>query len=229
MENKVINIGLVVEVAKGLKELCDKVVFVGGAVISLYVDDEAADEIRPTFDIDMTIKLAGFPDWVKIQERLIELKFSPDPDGQAICSYLYKGISVDILPTENSYIGESNSWYEPGLKNVKEIDIENETIKIFTAPYFLATKFEAFQGRGGGDYRISHDFEDIIYIIDNRTSIVEEILGADKKVNAFLKQQFNEVAKNAHSEEIIRAQIHPLMFDSRYPILLDKIMQIIEG
>lgn len=31
-------------------------VFIGGAVISLYTDDPAAEEIRPTSDIDMISK-----------------------------------------------------------------------------------------------------------------------------------------------------------------------------
>lgn len=35
-------------------------VFIGGAVVSLYTDDSAADEIRPTSDIDMTINLANY-------------------------------------------------------------------------------------------------------------------------------------------------------------------------
>ena len=58
--NKTINRGTVSEVAKGLKELKDIMVFVGGAVISLYADDPAADEIRPTGDIDITIKLFNY-------------------------------------------------------------------------------------------------------------------------------------------------------------------------
>lgn len=44
MENKTINIGIVEKVAIALQELKDKMVFVGGAVISLYTDDPAADE-----------------------------------------------------------------------------------------------------------------------------------------------------------------------------------------
>lgn len=52
-------------------------VFVGGAVISLYTDDPAADEIRPTGDIDLTIQLAGFGEWTKLNERLLELGFIP--------------------------------------------------------------------------------------------------------------------------------------------------------
>ena len=45
MQNRIINTAVVVEVARGLKELRGQVVFVGGAVISLYTDDPAADEI----------------------------------------------------------------------------------------------------------------------------------------------------------------------------------------
>ena len=33
--------------------------FVGGAVISIYADDPAADKVRPTQDVDLTLKLLG--------------------------------------------------------------------------------------------------------------------------------------------------------------------------
>lgn len=38
-------------------------VFVGGAVVSLYTDDPAADEIRPTSDIDLTVMLMSYGEW----------------------------------------------------------------------------------------------------------------------------------------------------------------------
>lgn len=60
MHNKVINLALVAQVAHGLQELRNKMVFIGGAVISLYTDDPATEEIRPTADIDMTINLANY-------------------------------------------------------------------------------------------------------------------------------------------------------------------------
>ena len=62
MENRKINLHTVAEVAKGLKDLNEKMVFVGGATISLYTDDEAADEVRPTADIDLTIQITGYAD-----------------------------------------------------------------------------------------------------------------------------------------------------------------------
>jgi len=75
MENKVINIKIVAQIARALKELRDQMVFIGGAVISLYADDPSADEIRPTVDIDMTIKVLNYSDWNKMQERLSKLRF----------------------------------------------------------------------------------------------------------------------------------------------------------
>jgi hypothetical protein len=69
MENKIINIGVVAEVAKALKELKSQMIFVGGSVISLYTDDVAADEIRPTGDIDMTVKVMTYSNWISLNER----------------------------------------------------------------------------------------------------------------------------------------------------------------
>jgi hypothetical protein len=226
LENKTINLQTVAAVAKGLKELRPKMVFVGGAVISLYTDDEAAEEIRPTGDIDLTIQISGYAGWVQVQERLCQLGFTPDPNGHAICSYLFQGISVDIMPSEDGPLGPSNRWYKPGFESLKEVSVNDEiTIQILSAPYFLATKLEAFNSRGG-DYRTSPDFEDIVYVIDNRISIVDEVLEANEIVKTFIQNEFLKITSNPYLEEVIRAQIHPLIVDERYPIVLDKIKKI---
>ena len=46
---------------------------------------------------------------------------------------------------------------------------------MITAPLFVATKLEAFKGRGRGDVFNSSDLEDIIAVIDGRATIVAEI------------------------------------------------------
>lgn len=226
MKNKTINIKTVAKVAKALQELRSQMVFVGGAVVSLYTDDPAADEIRPTGDIDVAVQLAGFSEWVHLQERLSQLGFSPHSQGRSICNYLYKDISVDIMSSEDGPLGPANSWYKPGFDYLQEVAVENETIRILSAPYFLATKFEAFHNRGG-DYRTSHDFEDIVYVMDNRINIVEEVRSSDDIVKAFIKEELLKLVSNPYSEEIIRSQIHPLIADERYPLLVDKIKRII--
>ena len=70
MENKIINIDTVAQVAKALKDLKSKMIFVGGAIVSLYTDDPSADEIRPTKDIDLTTELVTYTDLLNLQEKL---------------------------------------------------------------------------------------------------------------------------------------------------------------
>lgn len=38
--------------AEGLGELNEKMVYVGGSVVELYVTDPAATDVRPTMDVD---------------------------------------------------------------------------------------------------------------------------------------------------------------------------------
>lgn len=217
---------MVAKIASALKDLLPKMVFVGGATISLYTDDRAAEEIRPTSDIDMTVQLTGYSAWATLQEDLTKLKFHPDPERQAMCGYLYEGISVDIMPSEDGPVGKSNSWYKPGFSHLVKATTYDQEINILSSPYFLATKFEAFNDRGG-DYRTSHDFEDIIYVLDNRTTVAEEILSADERVRTFLTNELSKVTSSPYAEEYIRAHIHPIMVEERYPILLEKLKKIV--
>lgn len=224
MHNKVINLALVAQVANGLKELKDKMVFIGGAVISLYTDDPAADEIRPTADIDMTINLANYAEWAQMQERLSELGFYPDPQGQSICSYKFQDIAIDIMPADDSNLGVSNIWYKPGFKYLQQIALEDGTnINILPSPYFLATKLEAFKDRGKNDFYGSHDFEDIIYLIDNRITIVEEILTADEEIHQYIKEELTLIKNHKQANEILAMHIHPLIREERFKMLMEKI------
>jgi hypothetical protein len=222
MENRTINIAVVAEVAQALKELKNQMVFIGGAVVSLYADDPVADEIRPTADIDMTINLMNFSNWAKIQERLAELGFYPDPFGHAICSYKYHDIPVDIMPAEDGPLGPSNKWYKIGFENLWKVKAKEEEIRILSAPAYLATKFEAFNSRSS-DYRTSHDFEDIIYVLDNRLTIVNEVENTHFEIREFLKSEMKKILRNKFLEEILNSHIHPLMQEERFPIVLEKL------
>lgn len=224
-----INLELVAKVAKGLKELNDKMVFIGGAVIGLYVDHQAAEEIRPTTDIDMTIDLVNYQHWVQLQERLSELGFFPDPQGYSICSYRFKDIAVDIMPSENSSLGPSNRWYKPGFNCVQQKELkEGITVSILSSPYFLATKLEALQDRGNSDFYSSHDFEDIIYLLDNRDSIVQEIRSSDVDVKKYIQLELKNFLAHPYADELLSMHIHPLIREERFKILKKKLLQIVD-
>jgi len=222
MGNRIINLGVVAEIAQALGDLNESVVFVGGAVVSIYADDPAADEVRPTQDVDLTLKLLDFSQR-ELDAKLAERGFHPDIQGRAICTYKYNDIAVDIMASTDSMRGPTNRWYSIGSDSIQKIQIEEVLIQILSAACYLATKFEAYNHRGNGDYRTSHDFEDIIYVIDNRTTIVEEVRVADKRIRDFLKSEFRKILNTPYAEEILSAHVHPLILEKRYPILLEKI------
>ena len=226
MENRTINIAVVAEVAKALKDIKQNMVFIGGAVVSLYTDDPAADEIRPTQDIDLTINIVNLSHWERVQEQLRALGFYADPYGHSICSYKYKDIPIDIMAAEDGPLGPANRWYKIGFENLKSVKAKDQDINILSAPCYLATKFEAFNDRGS-DYRTSHDIEDIIYILDNRIGIAEEIASDDIRVAQFIKEQLLSIRNKGLMQEVILAHIHPLMLDERLPIVEEKINQIL--
>lgn len=160
-------------IAEGLADLTREVVFVGGAVAELYADDPAATDIRPTMDVDCVIELATYGSLEEFEERLRKHKFVNDIESGVICRWKYKGETVDIMPDRESILGFTNQWYRPGFKNRIIYRLSDGTdINILPALYYLATKIEAIRGRGGEDLRLSHDFEDFIYVLNNRQDII---------------------------------------------------------
>lgn len=69
MKNLSINKTIVKKIAIALGELNEKVIFVGGAAVCLYINDPAADDVRPTKDIDISIKVASMLELENIREK----------------------------------------------------------------------------------------------------------------------------------------------------------------
>lgn len=57
---------------------------------------------------------------------------------------------------------------------------------MITPPYLLATKAEAFAGRGRGDFLASHDFEDAVRLVDGRAELPDEVAAADEALSEYL-------------------------------------------
>lgn len=204
---KHINVVRIKAVNTALKELRQQVVFVGGATISLYAD-RPVFEIRPTDDIDVIVEILNYKQRQRLEERLLEIGFSNDIESGVICRFKIEGIIVDIMPTDDPSIGFRNKWYPKGYEYAEDYVLDDgQVIRILTAPYFLATKLEAFKRRGGGDGRLSHDFEDIIFILENRTKLWEELEGCDKEVKDYLQSEFSALMDHPHIYEWIDSHV----------------------
>lgn len=191
-------------VANTLGAWKDKVIFVGGATVSLYATRPFAVSIRITNDVDVVVELVSISEFYELQEHLLKLGFKHDIESTVISRFLLNGLKVDFMPTDPSILGFSNQWYPDGVKTSIEHTMTNgESIRIFTSPYFIASKMEAFKTRGKSDVYASHDLEDIIFVLDNRDSIEVELSNADTHVKEYLKKEFSALLNNPSFEEAL--------------------------
>ena len=127
------------------------------------------------------------------------------------------------MPADDSSIGISNHGYKPGFKYLQQIELpEGIKIHVLPSPYFLATKLEAFKDRGQNDFYGSHDYEDIIYLINNRTTIVEERLESEANLKQYIKQELTAIKNHPRANEILAIHIHPLIREERFQMLMEK-------
>lgn len=213
------NIVRIKAVNNALGILKDKVVFVGGATISLYPDRQVF-EVRPTDDVDVIVEILNYNERAALEETLRKIGFVHDIESSLVCRYKIDGVIVDIMPTNDSSIGFSNKWYPQGFENAIDYSIdENNVVKILSTPYFIATKLEAFKSRGRGDGRTSHDFEDIVYVLENRTSVWEEMNNLQGEIKEYLQQEFSILLNNANINEWIDVHVERASPPATYYII----------
>jgi hypothetical protein len=86
---------------------------------------------------------------------------------------------------------------------------DGQEIAIFTLPHFLASKVEAFLGRGKGDFYGSEDVEDIIAVIDGAEDVREKVLAGPETVRAYLREQFAVLLRNELFEQSVAGHLGP--------------------
>lgn len=185
------NLEMLMATAKGLGPLKDEVVFVGGATIELYLAHPVS-KVRPTDDVDCVVEVLSLIDYQKIEERLRGLGFKHHigPDVP-ICRWEYQGILVDIMPVEGKILGFTNGWYSEGFQKAVAATLpDGQGIRIFALPYFIASKIEAFKGRGKGDFAASTDLEDIITVLDGVPDFQVRMQQALEDVRSYLQDSF---------------------------------------
>lgn len=100
LKNTIINRAITLKIANALGELNERVAFVGGAVVSLYIDDPAADDVRPTQDIDFSMEIAHLAELEFIRESLVQKGFYQTSEDDVICRFRYEDIKVDVMATK---------------------------------------------------------------------------------------------------------------------------------
>ena len=182
------NLARVESIARALGDLRGELVFVGGSAAGLLMSGPATPAARVTYDVDLVAKVAALHHYHGIEDAFSRLGFVRDVAPEApICRWRYRDIEVDLMPTDPAILGFANRWYPLAVATAGETRLPSGiTIRLITAPLFLATKFEAFADRGNEDILGSHDLEDIINVLDGRAELVREIESAAPDLRAYL-------------------------------------------
>jgi hypothetical protein len=89
------------------------------------------------------------------------------------------------------------------------MDIAGHNVRLVSRALFLATKLEAYHGRGGGDVVSSHDLEDIITVVDGRPEIVDDVSTANERVRTYVATELRSLLDNQDFIEALAGYLLP--------------------
>jgi hypothetical protein len=218
------NIGLV---ARQLAKLRTDVIFTGGAIVGLLLTDSGAPDVRPTDDVDVIVPIAQFAQYASLQEELRKIGFKHDMNGPN-CRFILDGLKVDIMPSEGRILGFTNSWYDVAVATAQEYVLEDgTTLRVISAPAFIATKIEAFLDRGRGDFLMSHDMEDVIAVLNGRPELLDEIKRGDMNLLHYISDHFAAFLENRQFIDSIGTHLLPdESSQDRAKLIIDRIKSI---
>jgi len=70
---------------------------------------------------------------------------------------------------------------------------DGTVVRVVRAPHFLATKLQAYIGRGNGDPLGSRDVEDILSVIDGRSTLLDEVRRASPDLQAYIAGEISKL------------------------------------
>lgn len=222
------NAALLLSAVQKLLPLLDQIVFVGGCAAGLLITDPGAAPVRPTVDVDAIVEIASYAELMALDGRLRRLGFEqPHVEGTPLCRWIHEDVILDLMPTDSAILGFSNRWYPQALADAGTVVVGDRPIRLISAPYFLATKLEAFHGRGQFDYRMSRDIEDIVTVVDGRTEIIAEVQRCAALLLQYLKDEFSALVAERDFLEALPGHLLPdAVSQQRVRIVLDRMQRI---
>ena len=226
------NIDLLMLAVAQLGDLADEMVFLGGCATGLLITDSAAPPIRVTKDVDAIVQVFSHSEYYQLAEKLRAKGFAEDTSDEApLCRWTTKKIILDVMPIDPKLLGFGNKWYAPAAENAQIVKLPSgKSIRMVSAPYFLITKLEAFEGRGRGDYLLSHDIEDLVAVLDGRPSIVDEVKISEPKLINDLSQRFQALLQDQRFVDSVSGHMPTdETSQARVVIVLDVMKKIAEN
>lgn len=219
---------MLIQVAEALgSDLLEEVAFVGGCTTALFISDEVTlENIRSTDDVDLIVHVIGYNGFDKLQRQLQVNGFRnamPElGEDEPICAMKLGQLRVDFMPDDEAVLGFTNRWYRTALEYSERYALTADlVIRLVDPVYFVATKLDAWKGRGNGDVLGSRDLEDILNVVDGRPELTDEIHQGPEDVRAYIEEEFRALLENSMFEYAISSQADG--YDERENILFQRI------
>jgi hypothetical protein len=222
------NRALFESVVRLLAPVLDELVFVGGCTTGMFITDPAASGIRPTRDVDAIVDVTSYANYLTLADKLRAIGLVEDTtEGAPLCRWQYGALIVDVMPTDATVLGFSNRWYPEAIDTATTIDVAGHRVRLVTPALFIATKMEAFRGRGGGDVFASHDLEDIIAVVDGRSEIVSDVAAASDAVREYIGREIQLLLDNPDFVEALPGFLLPdTASQARRPLLEERLRKL---
>ena len=219
------NLPLLEDAVRKLAPFLDEIVFVGGVTLGLLITDEAAAPIRGTTDVDVIADIVTYTDYIAFSERLRLADFTEDEE--LTCRWHHENLMLDVLALNKEVLGFTNIWYKSALHHASSLSLPGgASIRVITAPFFLATKMEAFRGRGKMDFQASHDLEDFVAVIEGRESVIPEIAESPQAVRDYLAQAAKSLLAEPRFLDVLPGFV---LDDERVPLIKNRLAAISSG
>ncbi len=204
-----VNTELLFAVLDRLQELPHRFVLLGGSIVGLLVDHPELLDFRPTKDVDVLVEAMSRIEYTRLEEELRDHGFRHDiSEGAPICRWVVgESAKLDVLPLDRSVLGFESKWFEEAWQHARELEFEGRTMELITPVYLIATKLAAFESRGNGDFWASHDLEDIMIVIDGRSSIVEDVRQAGHLVRDYIATLLSDYIEHTDFLEALCAYL----------------------
>ena len=224
------NRALFESVVRLLGPVLDDLVFVGGCTTGLFLTDSASAGIRPTKDVDAIVDVTSYAKYILLAERLRKIGLAEDTTpGAPLCRWRRNEMIVDVMPIDARVLGCSNRWYPAAIETAQTWRIAEHDAWIVTPVLFLATKLEAFRGRGSGDVVASHDLEDFVTVVDGRPEIVDEVAAADADVRAGIASEIRSLLDNPDFVEALPGFLLPDAASQARRSILEERLRALSG
>jgi len=199
------NIELLSGMAHAMGPLCEQVVFVGGCATGLLISQPLVADARATEDVDAIVEVASLVGYHALADQLMARGFKQTmADNTPPFRWFWQGMQLDLVPLDEKVLGFANRWYRPGFEAAKLATLPTGLqLRHLSAPYFVATKLEAFKDRGNNDVYLSHDLEDIITVVDGRDELLAELAAAPSEVRHFIAGQFQAVLNHTDFSNVL--------------------------